>query len=59
MGAAAGGVVREGSHQQICCYKLNAETTASAEVGKGWEIPNHALTFQRKQILVLLPEQLL
>lgn len=41
MGAAPGVVVRGGSCQQVWCYKLNAETTASAEVDKGWEIIMH------------------
>lgn len=41
LGAAAGVVVRGGSCQQVWCYKLNAETTASAEVGKGWEMIMH------------------
>lgn len=41
VGAAAGAVVREGSRQHVWCYKLNAEATAIAELGKGWEIIMH------------------
>ena len=41
VGTAADFVVRQGSLQQICCCKLNAETTAGVEVDKGCAIPSH------------------
>lgn len=37
VGAAAGFLVSQGSLQQICGYKLNAESVASAEVDEGCE----------------------
>lgn len=57
-------VVRQGSLQQICCYKLYTGTTAGIKVGKSRDMPNHvwcawSCTCIPEKADLLLPEQFL